>query len=138
MRSRWIVPALAIAAGFGGLAGFAVAQSGDGRETLPQSASDLYDRCIANDGSKTECACTAGFYGGRLKPDEFRMVSVLSGHLGPDGELTDPAAALQDMRTEAQVIGMGDARFQEVMERFSTMDRDGAYGDQVCVGLRDR
>lgn len=138
MRSRWIVPALAIATGFGGLAGFAVAQNGDGRETLPLSASEMYDSCIANGASKTECACTAGFYGGRLKPDEFRMVAVLSGHLGPDGEIKDPAAAVQDMQSQAQAIGMDDARFEEVMARFSTMDRDGAYGDQVCVALRDK
>ena len=138
MRNRWVVPALAIVACVSGLAGFAVAQSGDGRESLPDSASDMYDNCVAVGGSATECACTVGFYGGRLKADEFRMVSVLNRHLGPDGELADPAAALADMRTEATAMGVSDDRFMDIMDRFSTMDRDGSYGDNVCVVLRDK
>lgn len=138
MRNRWMVPALALVAGLGGLAGFAVAQSGDGRETVPASASEMYDNCVAIGGSATECACTVGFYGGRLKADEFRMVSVLNRHLGPDGELTDPAAALADMRSEATVMGVSDDRFLAMMDRFGAMDQDGAYGDQVCVILRDK
>ena len=138
MRKRWVLPALAIVAGGGGLAGFAVAQSGDGRETVPASASEMYDNCVAVGGSATECACTVGFYGGRLKADEFRMVSVLNGHLGPDGEIIDPAVALADMRSEATAMGVSDDRFMEIMDRFSAMDQDGAYGDNVCVVLRDK
>ena len=138
MRNRWWIPALAIAAAAGGLAGFAVAQNGSAREMLPQSASEMYDDCVANGLSRTECACTVGFYGGRLKADEFRLVSVLNRHLAPDGQLVDPAAALVDMRSEARALGMSDARYEEIMARFATMDQDGAYGDQVCVVLRDK
>ena len=138
MRIRWIVPALVIAAAAGGLAGFAVAQNGDAREMLPQSASEMYDHCVANDLSRTECACTVGFYGGRLKADEFRLVSVLHRHLAADGQLIDPAAAIEDIRSEARALGMSDARFDEVMDRFGAMEQDGAYGDQVCVVLRDK
>ena len=138
MRNRWWIPALAIAAGVGGVAGFAVAQNGIGRETLPTSSSEMFDNCVAIGGTATECACTVGFYGGRLAPDEFRMTSVLNGYIGEDGEITDPAAALEAMRTEARTMERSDARFMEVMERFSRMEEDGGYGDQVCVFLRDK
>ncbi len=138
MRIRWIVPALAIAGAAGGLAGFAVAQKGDGRETLPESASQMYDSCVANGLSRTECACTVGFYGGRLKADEFRLVSVLNRHLAPDGQIVDPANALEELRSEARALGVSDARYEDIMARFSTMDQDGIYGDQVCVVLRDK
>src|SRR5690606_7537601 len=137
MRIRWIVPALAIAGAAGGLAGFAVAQKGDGRETLPESASEMYDDCVANGLSRTECACTVGFYGGRLKADEFRLVAVLNRHLAADGQLIDMAAAIEDMRSEARALGMSDARYQDVMRRFGSMAEDGAYGGQVGVVLRD-
>ena len=135
MRNGWLVPALALIVRAGS-PGLSAAQ--DAEATLPLSASEMYESCVAIGGSATECACTAGFYGGRLRADEFRMASVLNGYIGADGELTDVAAALNAMQAEARRMGISDKRYTEIMERFQRMDVDGAYGDNVCVVLANR
>ena len=135
MRNGWLVPALAFIVG-GGSPGFAAAQ--DAEATLSLSASEMYESCVANGGSATECACTAGFYGGRLRADEFRLASVLNAYIGADGELTDVAAALNAMQSEALRMGITDKRLTEILERFHRMDADGTYGDKVCTVLANR
>jgi hypothetical protein len=80
----------------------------------------------------------AGFYGGRLAEDEFRILAALNPHINASGEVPDMNAAHQAMFAERDAMGMSTERFDEVMQRFSSMNVDGAYGDRICVALRDR
>jgi hypothetical protein len=99
----------------------------------------MYDACLANNqGPPTECSCMAGFYGGRLAPEEFRLLAVLNRYVDSTGNVTDMPAAQQAMRDEAYKMGLSDARFAQAMQRFGSMDVDGAYGDRVCVPIRNR
>jgi len=103
------------------------------------SSSQLYDTCIANNlGPPLECACMAGFYGGRLEPIEFRLISVLNRYVVSTGAITNMDAAQAALRTEASNLGLSDQRFNQAMQRFATMDQDGAYGDQVCMVMRGK
>lgn len=134
MRSLVII---AILAGAFGVVGLANAQNSS-QAPRGESAVQMYDTCAANGYGALECACMAGFYGGRLQPEEFRLLAVLNAHVDANGDIGDMPAAQQAMRSEAARIGMSDERFLQAMQRFSTMDRDGAEGDQVCTALRGK
>ncbi len=133
MRALIAAAAAAIVVGVSGLA------HGVGNESLALSSSQIYDACIANNqGPPLECACMAGFYGGRLQADEYRLIAVLNRFVGPGGAVTDMPGAQNAIRAEAIAIGMTDQRFSQVMQRFATMEVDGAYGDQVCMVMRNK
>lgn len=119
------------------VSGVAIAQQSD--DTLSTAATSIYDACRQNQhGTPTECACAAGFYAGRLQEDEYRVLSVLNQYIGSDGKVTDMQAARQAMRDAATRWGISDQRFTQIMQRFSSMNVDGGYGDRACVPLRDR
>jgi hypothetical protein len=100
------------------------------------SSSRLYDACIANNqGPPAECACMAGFYGGRLNENEFRLLAVLNTFIDARGDVADMPGAQAALRAEAGRLGMTQSDFQSAMQRFSTLDADGAYGDRVCTVL---
>lgn len=133
MRALIAAAAAAIVVGVSGLA------HGQGNESLALSSSQIYDACITNNqGPALECACMAGFYGGRLQADEYRLLSVLNRFVGPGGEIADMPAVQRAIRAEAVAMGLSDQRFGQVMERFSTMQTDGAYGDQICMVMRNK
>lgn len=133
MRALIAAAAAAIVVGVSGLA------HGQQSDMVALSSSQIYDACIANNqGPALECACMAGFYGGRLQADEYRIISVLNRFVGPGGEVRDMPAAQRAIRDEAVAIGLSDARFAQVMERFSTMEIDGAYGDRVCRVMQSK
>lgn len=120
-----------------GAATFASGQTGS--DTVPVSSSYIYNACIENNqGPPLECACMAGFYGGRLDQEEYRLIAVLNRYVDNTGTLTNMAAAQQALRDEARTLGLSDQRFQQAMQRFSVMDQDGAYGDRVCAHMRTK
>jgi hypothetical protein len=109
------------------------------QDALGASSTALFNACVNNaQGGSTECACMAGFYGGRLAEDEFRILAALNPHISATGEVPDMNAAHQSMFAARDSMGMSDERFDEVMQRFSSMNIDGAYGDRICVALRDK
>ncbi len=132
MRTWIVAAAAALAVSVGGLA---YGQS----DSLTLSSSQIYDACVTNNqGPPLECACMAGFYGGRLEADEYRLISVLNRFVGPGGEVRDMPATQRAIRDEAVSMGLSDRRFGEIMQRFSTMEVDGAYGDRVCMVMRTK
>lgn len=134
MRALMFAATALIAAG---AATFASGQTGS--DTVPVSSSYIYNACVQNNqGPPLECACMAGFYGGRLEQEEFRLIAVLNRYVDNTGAITNMAAVQQALRDEARSLGMSDERFQQAMQRFAVMDQDGAYGDRVCAGMRTR
>lgn len=132
MRTWIVAAAAALAVSVGGLA---YGQN----DSLTLSSSQIYDACVTNNqGPPLECACMAGFYGGRLEADEYRLISVLNRFVGPGGEVRDMPATQRAIRDEAVSMGLSDRRFGEIMQRFSTMEVDGAYGDRVCMVMRTK
>ncbi len=120
-----------------GAAGLAHGQAGG--DGLALSTSQIYDACVNNNqGPPLECSCMAGFYGGRLQADEYRLIAVLNRFVEPGGGVRDMPAAQRAIRNEASALGLSDQRFGQIMQRFSTMETDGAYGDQVCVVMRNK
>jgi hypothetical protein len=118
-----------------GAAHIAAAQT-TAEATLGQAATRMQQSCVATGFSVSECACMTGFYSGRLQADEFHLLAVLNGFVGPDGQVQDMPAAQRALLAEASRLGVNDQRFQQIMQRFSEMPRDGAYADRVCVPLR--
>lgn len=133
MRTLLFTAVVAVAIGF---AHFAGAQTTN-EATLPESATMMQRSCVANGFNPSECACMTGFYSGRLAPEEFRLLAVLNGFLGPNGQIGDMPAAQQALRAESARLGMSDQRFEIAMQRFSTLQQDGAYADRVCMALRN-
>jgi len=130
---RTLLAALAAAAALSA-SGPAQAQA-----SLATSASQLYDACIRNgQGGPTECACMAGFYGGRLREDEYRMISIINQYTDAQGNVPDMPGVQRALQVERQRMGMSEARFGQIMQRFTQMETDGAYGDNICVPLRNR
>jgi hypothetical protein len=133
MRALILSVVTAIAVGATGLA------HGQSADTLSLSSSQIYDACITNNqGPPLECACMAGFYGGRLQADEYRLISVLNRYVGPGGAVRDMPAVQRAIRDEATTMGLSDQRFGQIMQRFSVMETDGAYGDRVCMVMRGK
>lgn len=107
--------------------------------TLAASAGQLYDSCIRNaQGGPTECACMAGFYGGRLREDEYRLIAIINRYTDAQGNVPDMPGVQRALQVERERMGMSQERFGQIMQRFTTMETDGAYGDNICVALRDR
>ena len=103
------------------------------------SSAMMYDACIANNqGPPTECACMAGFYGSRLNESEFRLLAVVTRFVDSSGDLGDVPAAQAAVREEANRIGLSPQAFNQAMQRFTTMDRDGLEGDRICRVLANR
>lgn len=122
-----------------GVLGVATFASSQQTDPVPMSSSAIYDACIANNqGPPTECACMAGFFGGRLPAEEFRLLSVLNRHVDSSGNVSNMDVARQALVDESNRMGLSQDRFRQAMQRFSTMNEDGAYGDRVCVALRNK
>ena len=130
MRSMIVAGAM-LALGVG--AAPSVAQQSDG---LAEAATKLYSACIANkQGGPTECACVAGFFAGRLKEDEYRIIGTINKYIDATGNVPDMAGAQAAAEAERVRLNMTRERYAEVMRRFSTMDADGAYADRACVAV---
>ncbi len=126
-------------AAFASATALAVGAPAWAQASLGVSSSQLYDACIANgQGGATECACMAGFYGGRLREDEYRLISIINQYTDAQGNVPDMPGVQRALQTERQRMGMSDARFAQIMQRFTQMEADGAYGDNICVPLRNR
>lgn len=118
-----------------GAAHLAAAQT-SAQATMGQAATRMQQSCVAKGFSPTECACMTGFYSGRLQADEFHLLAVLNEFVGVDGQVSDMPAAQRALVAEAARLGADELRFQQIMQRFSEMPRDGAEADRVCVPLR--
>lgn len=111
------------------------AQQSDG---LAEAATKLYGACIANkQGGPAECACVAGFFAGRLKEDEYRIVGTINKYIDAQGNVADIAGAQAAAEAERVRLDMTKERYAEVMQRFMAMEVDGAYGDRACKAVAD-
>ncbi|MDP3736964.1 MAG: hypothetical protein Q8R02_06220 [Hyphomonadaceae bacterium] len=127
--SRFAISTALLALGFFAAPLPAAAQ----QDALGEAATKLYTACIANtQGGSAECACVAGFFAGRLQEDEYRIVGAINKFIDAQGNIADMDGALAAAEAERVRIGMTKARYTEVMQRFTTVDKDGAYGDRAC------
>lgn len=102
------------------------------------AAKRVYNWCMrSSSGSVAECSCVAGFYAGVTAPDEFQMIAAVVDFIAPDGSVPDTDGMLAALKTSKTNLNLTDARYDELIQRFSTFGEIGTKGDGICVPLKE-
>ena len=102
------------------------------------AAKRVYNWCMrAPSGSIAECSCVAGFYAGVTEPDEFQVVAAVVDFISADGEVADMNGMVAAMQAAKVDLNLTDARYNDLIERFTKFDEIGSKGDSVCGPLKD-
>ncbi len=112
---------------------FARAQFSD---EVAASSAAMRAACVGNNLDPAECACIVGFFAGRMAEDEFHLIAVVNQYIDAQGNIRDMAAAQQALQNTRIRLGINEARFAQIMQRFTELTADSAYGDRVCMALR--
>jgi hypothetical protein len=114
------------------------AASAQQTRTAADAAKRVYNWCMrAPSGSIAECSCVAGFYAGVTEPDEFQVVAAVVDFISADGEVADMNGMVAAMQAAKVDLNLTDARYNELIERFTKFEETGSKGDSVCGPLKD-
>jgi hypothetical protein len=121
------------------LSGASVTLAQTTSDAVSMSAIALRDACVANgQGADLECSCVAGFFGGRLQEDEFHMLGVINRYVDSAGNVPDMTGVQAALASARVRFGVSEARFAEIMARFTELQTDGFFADRICTALRDQ
>ena len=114
----------------------AVAQQSDARAI---AAGKVFDWCKSPPTTTVaQCTCIAGFFAGATEDDEFQLIGVLVPFIAPDGSIADMPSMQSAAQAHKTAAGMTDARFLELVDRFTKFGSLGAKSDTICEALMTR
>lgn len=106
--------------------------------TAGDAAKRVYNWCMrAPSGSISECSCIAGFYAGVTASDEFQVIAAVVDFISADGEVANMDGMVAAMQAAKVDLNLTDARYNELIERFTKFDEIGSKGDNACMPLSD-
>ena len=119
------------------LAPSTVASAQQGR-TSGDATKRVYDWCMrAPTGTIAECSCVAGFYAGVTAPDELQVIAAVVDFIAPDGSVPNMDGMVAAMQASKADLNLTDARYNELIQRFTTFEEIGTKGDNACVPLKN-
>lgn len=102
------------------------------------AARQVYDWCLKLDtGSVSECACVSGFYAGATDADAFQMIATSLQFFNKDGQVADFPGLQAALATRKSQLGMSDARFSEIVDKFADLGALGEKADSVCTPIEE-